>query len=213
MKTNGIILAAGLSSRMKEFKPLLKLTGKTMIEHSIDSMFHADVQQVILVLGYRGIEIENWLQGKYDPNRLLFVHNPNYETTDMLTSLRIGLSILPPCQAFYLLPGDMPAIQTPTFVGLKEAMYQTNALVAFPTIDGYRKHPPLISWKCIDIINSFHGSGGLRQVWAQLEQDIITLPVGDIGCLLDADTTADYQRLVYYMEVSTEMELLNVALS
>ena len=38
MKVNGLILAAGMSSRMGDFKPLMKINNKTMIERSIDSM-------------------------------------------------------------------------------------------------------------------------------------------------------------------------------
>lgn len=200
MKINGIILAAGLSSRMKAFKPLLKLKEKTMIEYSIDSMFHAGVNQIIVVLGFHAEEIETLLRNKYDCSRVSFIYNEKYAETDMLTSVEIGISALNTCDAFYLLPGDMPAIQTKTFLMVKECMERTSAMVAFPTINGQRKHPPLISWKCIDFILEFHGDGGLRGVWNQLENQIVTVPVEDFGCTIDADTKEDFNRLVHYME-------------
>lgn len=199
METNGIILAAGLSSRMQEFKPLLKLKEKTMIEHSVDSMLCAGVNQVIVVLGYRAAEIESLLYETYDHSRLVLIHNPAYAVTDMLTSVKIGISALKPCEAFYLLPGDMPAIQAHTFLAVKEAMCRARALVAFPTVNGYRKHPPLISWQCIEDILGFTKEGGLREIWRQLEKQIVTIPVEDVGCMLDADTPADYARLADYM--------------
>lgn len=201
METNGIILAAGLSSRMKVFKPLLKLKEKTMIECSVDSMFHAGVNQVVVVLGYRAEEVEALLRNKYDCSRLLFIYNPKYAETDMLASVKIGISVLGTCDAFYLLPGDMPAINPKTFIAVKEAMCSTHAMVAFPTIDGYRKHPPLISWRCIDYILNFDKGGGLREVWKQFEDQIGTVPVEDYGCMIDADTKADYNRLVDYIGV------------
>ena len=200
LETNGVILAAGLSSRMNAFKPLLKLKGKTIIEHSVDSMLHAGVKQVVVVVGYRADEVEVLLREKYDSSQLVSIHNSQYAATDMLTSVKIGISALTPCPAFYLLPGDMPAIQTSTFLAVKEAMCRTHALVAFPTMDGHRKHPPLISWKCIDDILSFDKEGGLRKLWEDLKNKIVTVPVKDVGCLLDADTKADYSRLVDYME-------------
>ena len=203
MKINGIILAAGLSSRMEAFKPLLKLKGKTMIEHSVDSMFHAGVKQVIVVLGYRAEEVEALLRDQYDRSRLVFIHNRKYAETDMLTSIKIGISSLNTCDAFYLLPGDMPAIHTNTFLAVKKALCRTHAMVAFPTIDGHRKHPPLISWKCIDTICKFDRTGGLREVWKQFENQIVTVPVEDVGCMIDADTKTDYNRLLHYMQVST----------
>ncbi|HWQ42277.1 MAG TPA: nucleotidyltransferase family protein [Desulfosporosinus sp.] len=201
METNGIILAAGLSSRMKAFKPLLKLKEKTIIEHSVDSMFRAGVNQVIMVLGYRAEEVEALLRSNYDCSRLLFVHNQEYAKTDMLTSVKIGISALNTCDAVYLLPGDMPAIHVNTFLAVKEAMCRTQAMVTFPTIDGHRKHPPLISWQCIAAILNFDREGGLREVWKQFENQIGTVPVEDYGCMIDADTKADYDRLVHYMEV------------
>lgn len=200
METNGILLAAGLSSRMKAFKPLLKIKGKMMIEHSVDSMFRAGVNQVIMVMGYRGEEVESLLCKTYDPSRLVFTYNEKYAETDMLTSVKLGILALRPCEAVYLLPGDMPAIHTRTFLAVKEGMLRKHALVAFPTIDGYRKHPPLISCKCIKHILAFTGEGGLREVWHQLESQIVTVPVEDMGCMLDADTQEDYNRLSDYME-------------
>ena len=194
MQTNGMILAAGLSSRMKEFKPLLKFQGKTMIEHSVDSMFRGGVGQVVVVVGYRGDEVEGVLGQTYHSSRLVVVHNPQYAQRDMLTSVKIGISALEPCEAFYLLPGDMPAIQPSTFLAVKEAMEKNQALVAFPALEGYRKHPPLISWECIPKILAFEGEGGLREVWKELIAEIITVSVADYGCSLDADTPVDYDQ-------------------
>lgn len=200
METNGIILAAGLSSRMGEFKPLLKFKEKTMIEHSVDSMLNAGVNKVIVVLGYRASEIEVLLRNKYNSLRLLVVQNNNYAETDMLASVKIGISALNTCDAFYLLPGDMPAVHSKTFLAVKETMLRTQAMVVFPTVDGYIKHPPLISWKCIDYILKFQGEGGLREIWKQFEHQIEKVSVEDYGCTLDADTKEDYNNMLNYME-------------
>jgi CTP:molybdopterin cytidylyltransferase MocA len=200
MKTNGIIVAAGLSSRMKAFKPLLKLKEKTIIEYSIDSMLNAGVNQIVVVLGFNAREVETLLRSKYDFSQLIFIYNEKYAETDMLASVKLGISALDNCDAFYLLPGDMPAIKPKTFIMVKESMERTGAMVAFPTINGQRKHPPLISWKCIDLIINFREDGGLRELWNQLEDQIVTVPVEDFGCTMDADTKEDYNRLLRYME-------------
>ncbi|MBU3180839.1 nucleotidyltransferase family protein [Clostridium psychrophilum] len=200
METHGIILVAGLSSRMGEFKPLLKLNGKTMIENSVDSMLHAGVNEVIIVLGYRGEEVEVLLRNKYDNSQLVFTHNLKYSETDMLVSAKIGITALNTCDAFYLLPGDMPAIDIKTFLDVKEAMLKSNAMVVFPTIDGHRQHPPLISYKCINYILQFENEGGLREVWKHFENQIETVSVDDYGCTIDADTKADYDKMVNYMK-------------
>lgn len=211
MEINAVIMAAGLSSRMKAYKPLLKLNDKTMIEHSVDCMLQAGAKQTVVVLGYRGKEVEELLRRNYEDQSVSYVHNPRYMETDMLTSIKIGISALKDCDAFYLLPGDMPAIHTSTFLAVEEAMSRTNAMVVFPSIEEHRKHPPLISWKYRDRILKFEGEGGLRELWKQLESQIITVTVDDPGCLMDADTMEDYERLKNYMEVMIKKEHLAIS--
>lgn len=197
---NGIVLSAGLSSRMKLFKPLLNLGEKTIIENSIDSLFNSGVNKVVVVLGYRAKEVESFLCDKYDSSRLLCICNYKYAETDMITSIKLGISVLDRCDAFYILPGDMPVIKTKTFLAVKDAMYERNAMISFPTINGYRKHPPLISYKLINSILNFSSSGGLREFWRLFEDEIVTTPVDDLGCMMDADTMEDYNRLIEYIK-------------
>lgn len=188
---NGLILAAGLSRRMGEFKPLLPLGKKTILETTIDSML-PHVERIVVVLGYRAEEIEARL-AHYPKDRLILVRNPEYETADMLTSIKCGLREMPPCQAFYLLPGDMPNIDSLTFKRLKENALPEKSVI-FPTIDGYRKHPPLIHYELIGDILNFSEDGGLRQLWKRLDAPILEIPVNDPGCSIDLDTPEQYHR-------------------
>jgi len=200
VKINGLILAAGLSSRMGGFKPLMQLEGKTMIENSIDSMLDAGVDCITVVLGYRADEVTSLIEGRYGSSLVKLAFNTEYDTTDMLTSVKIGIRSLPPCDAFFLLPGDMPAVDQSTFCALSAVMLKTNALAVFPAIDGHRRHPPLISGAFKDKILAFEGEGGLQAVWRQYDTDMVSVPVEDTGCRIDADTMEDYSRLVQYMQ-------------
>lgn len=53
-RIGGLILAAGLSSRMGDFKPLMPLRGKTLIENTIDSLLLCGVAPIVVVLGPPG---------------------------------------------------------------------------------------------------------------------------------------------------------------
>ncbi len=197
---NGLILAAGLSSRMGSFKPLMPVGGKTLIERSIQSMFSGGIAHVTLVLGHRAGEVEAVLRGQFPAEKIGIVHNPDYESTDMLASVKLGVAALPPCDAFFLLPGDMPAVDADTFFAVRAAQQKSGAKLAFPTLGGWRKHPPLVSSACIPSILTFHGQGGLREVWRQYDAETAEVSVDDTGCLLDTDTPDDYRRLLWYME-------------
>ena len=56
-RIGGLILAAGCSKRMGDFKPLMPLRGKTLIENTIDSMLLCGISPITVVLGHRGRDI------------------------------------------------------------------------------------------------------------------------------------------------------------
>lgn len=195
----GVVVAAGLSRRMQAFKPLLLIDGRTMVERSIHSMLCAGVRRVVVVLGYRGAEIEEVLRRSGFLERIHIVYNHDYAATQMLDSIKIGVGALDDCRDFFLLPGDMPAVDPQTFRAVYNAHRNGRKAVTFPTIDGYRKHPPLISAACIPAILSFQEDGGLRQLWRTMENDIQTVPVDDLGCTIDVDYPRDYTRVLQYV--------------
>ena len=89
-RLGGVILAAGLSSRMKQFKPLMMIDGKSMIRHVIDLMRGAGAETIVVVTGHNRARIEAHLADA----GVLFAFNPDYAHTQQLESLRIGLSAL-----------------------------------------------------------------------------------------------------------------------
>lgn len=200
MKTAGLVLAAGQSRRMGVFKPLMRIQGHTLLETSIQSLFAGGAQHVTVVLGHRAQEVEALLNKRFDAHHVGFVVNSAYESTDMLCSIQLGLRALPPCDAFYLLPGDMPAVKPATFQALATALAETDTKVAFPTLAGRRKHPPLIRTDCVADILAYHGDGGLRGIWQAYAGDIAEVAVKDEGCGLDADTMEDFVQLKRYLE-------------
>ena len=88
----GLILAAGMSSRMGAFKPLMPLRGKTMIENTVDSVLDGGAKQVVVVTGYRGEELEQVLRRRYGAE-LILARNPDFCKTDMMESIRIGCGL------------------------------------------------------------------------------------------------------------------------
>ena len=188
----GLVLAAGLSRRMGEFKPLLPFRGKTLIENTIDSILSSGAHQVVVVTGHRADELETILSEKYE-GRVILTRNREFSTTDMLHSIQIGCQAMPECDAFFLLPGDMPVVEPATF---QKVLAQRDGTlgVIFPTLDGYRKHPPLVDYRLIPQILGFQGEGGLRRFWQEQEALISTVAVDDVGVWMDLDTQEDYKK-------------------
>lgn len=72
-----VILAAGKGLRMGELtkncpKPLLKVSGKTLLEHKLD-VLPADTEEVIFVVNYLGDQIRNYFGNSYKGIQLRYV--------------------------------------------------------------------------------------------------------------------------------------------
>ena len=190
LRLAAVIPAAGLSSRMGAFKPLLPYGGGTVIEASAANALAA-ADQAVIVLGKRGDQIRELLSRRFG-DRLIFAENPDYASTDMLCSVRIGLKAVKGIiDAFCIAPADMPAISPEVYSSLARSFHDDEILI--PTVHGKRGHPPLISARLIPEILCYDGTDGLRGFYR--EHKVREIPVDDKGALTDIDTPEDYRAL------------------
>jgi molybdenum cofactor cytidylyltransferase len=186
-----IVLAGGLSSRMKEFKPLLPLGEATVTDHVITTFLSAGVD-VLLVAGYRHDEITAGIQ-KRD---ITIVYNPDYEK-GMFSSIQAGIRRLESKhQAFFILPVDIPLVRPATIRRLMAAAAADPARIFYPVFGGKRGHPPLIPCSLAPAILGWGENGGLKAVLHSQEKLAREIPVADSFILFDVDTPEDYVRLL-----------------
>ena len=200
-KLNGrvcaVISAAGLSSRMGGFKPLLPFGGGTVAERCVDNLRSAGADDVVIVTGYRGTE----LRAALADSGVRFAENPDYRTTQMFDSLRIGLAALPEdCSRVLIQPVDMPAILPATIT----ALLNTEGAAVRPVCGGKPGHPLLLDAALIPRVLTYHGADGLRGALSALDVAVKEVPTEDTGTLLDADTKEDYDSLLKLYESRCE---------
>lgn len=197
MKTAAVIAAAGLSSRMKRFKPLLPLGDSTIIEQTIRTFRRAGAASIMVVTGYQSELLANHLMA-HVPG-ITTVKNERYAHTDMLCSVQTGLRALPPgYERVFLSPGDVPLVRPGTLLSL----LRSNADFVRPVYDQHTGHPILLSPAAVSAVLSWHGEGGvggLIRTTALTTEDVCT---DDPGILLDADTPQDFQKLRQYLAAS-----------
>jgi len=109
-----VILAAGRSSRMGSFKPLLPFGRGTVMERVISTVYEAGVETIRIVVGWNAHLLIPILERLGVP----WVRNERFEE-GMYTSVRAGVRDLPTgVAAFFLLPGDIPLAQSATLTRL-----------------------------------------------------------------------------------------------
>ncbi len=190
----GLILAAGYTSRMGEFKPLLPLGGLTAIERAVSALRDGGIEDVRVVVGWRAEDLAPVL----DRLGVSAVVNPDFEA-GMYSSVMVGFrSLEPEKQAFVLLPVDNPLVKARTVRDLVRGYLETEAAVVYPRFLGRRGHPPVISISCLSGAPASDPPGGLRSVLARYEDAALDVDVADQGTVMDMDTRSDYEDLKRY---------------
>ena len=187
MKIEGIILAAGLSTRTGVNKMILNIKGKTVIERCILGMYDL-CSEIIIVGGHRIDDIRNVLD-IYPRTKLIY--NPDY-LNGMFSSVKKGLIHVKE-DRFFLIPGDYPAISKKTY----EKMLQVNEDIVIPTHNGKRGHPLLMKTYLIDELLKGISCNTLRDFVHK--KGFTSIDVGDPGILMDIDTMEDYGRALNYL--------------
>jgi molybdenum cofactor cytidylyltransferase len=186
-----IVLAGGLSSRMKQFKPLLPLGETTITDHVIATFLKVNVD-VFLVVGHRRDAIINSIKNR----NIKIIYNPDYKQ-GMFTSVQAGIKHLKPKhQAFFILPVDIPLVRPATIRRLMDTAGENPGRIIYPVFRGKRGHPPLIPSVLAPTIMEWERGGGLKAVLKSQEELAVEIEVPDSTILFDIDTPDDYTALL-----------------
>ena len=206
MTTGALIVAAGMSSRMGDFKPMLNIGAISIAQRVVATFQQAGVDKIVMVTGYNATALERHLSG----NGIVFLRNEHYETTHMFESSCIGLAYLrDKCDRVLFTPVDIPLFTAATV----QALLDTKGPLACPVCEGQMGHPTLLSSSLIDYILADSGEGGLRGALERCGTELTQVPVTDRGILFDADTPEDYRSLLTYHNAQLVRPVVNVSLA
>lgn len=187
---SGILLAAGLSTRMGAPKQLLPFGESTIVETVVDNMLGAKFDEVIVVVGHRAEEIQTQLGTR--PIKTVF--NPDYRD-GMLTSAQTGIRTLEASNAFALMLVDQPFITSALIDQVVDAYLQAEKGIALPSYNYKRGHPVIFDQKYArDILALTSESGGVRTLFKKYGDDIHYVTVDTDAVLRDIDYREDYER-------------------
>ena len=143
MPHGAVILAAGISSRMGEFKPLLPMGEETVIRNVVRVLQTAGVSRILVVTGYQSEVLQEHLAH----TGVMFVHNERFAQTKMFDSVRLGLAAMgDSCEKILLTPADVPLVQPDT---VRTLLAQRGDCVR-PLYHGQPGHP--LPFPCPDVL-------------------------------------------------------------
>ena len=107
----GVILAAGMAKRLRpltDTKPkcLLKVGDRTLLERTIDAMAATGITELVVVTGYRGEMIREWINTHRPTLKWTFIDNADYEHNNNIYSLWLAGQVVRG-QEFLLMDSDI----------------------------------------------------------------------------------------------------------
>lgn len=190
-KVAAIVLAAGRSRRMGNFKPLLPFGDKTVIESCITNLRAAGIDEIVVVIGHRADEVQKQLEN----SNVSFARNPD-PNSEMSASIAVGVNdVGPNANALLIVLVDHPAVPSSIIKQLIEGWEQTKKRLVQPQFDGRGGHPVLIDLALRAELMSLNPEQGLRGLFERHRNEVHRVIVDSPYVARDMDTWEDYLRL------------------
>jgi molybdenum cofactor cytidylyltransferase len=185
-----LVLAAGMSSRMGQSKPLLPWDNRTVIETVVARLTPLHLAETFVITGYRGPEVARVLA--HQPVQV--VHNPDYAQGEMLSSLQTGLRALTESiSACLVVLGDQPMIEGHVVQRLLTAYAHGQGEIVIPTCRGERGHPVLFARRFWPELLELT-SGAPRDIIRRHPDQVAEVEVETDSILRDLDTPEQYRQ-------------------
>ncbi len=189
----GLVLAAGLSSRMGRNKLLIAVNGKPLVVHAAEAALAAGLDPVVVVTGHQ-VEAVRAALGNLP---LAWAHNPDF-ADGLAGSLKTGLAALPPeADGVLVCLGDMPALTAEHLRRIVAAFNPTEGRsICIPTYQGKRGNPVLLGRQFFAEMRGLAGDSGARGLFARHDEALCEVAMPDDAVLTDLDTTEALARFV-----------------
>ncbi len=190
----GIVLAAGLSTRMGQPKVLMEWrNGETILDHVLSQIKgRGGVFWSWVITGATDQAVRDVVYSK--STRAHAKYNPDYATGEMLSSLKVGLRAMPEnIGAALIVLGDQPSIKHDVVQKVLQKYAETLAPIVAPSYQMKRGHPILIDRSLWGEILALPDDGAARDVINAHANEIAYVNVDDDSILRDVDTPEAYQ--------------------
>lgn len=187
---DGIVLAAGRSTRMGRPKPLLRVGEESFVEHAVRVLQEGGCRRITVVVSDAASETARLAEQA--GSRIVVNEAAESEPID---SIRLALSVLPDDTAWVaILPVDHPLVEPGTVMRLIEAAHARGTAIVRPVYHGTAGHPGLFARRTFDTFRHPDLERGAQSVVEIFRDEVVDLPVEDRGVSADLNTPAELRR-------------------
>jgi len=186
----GVVLAAGMATRMGGDKVLRPVGGRPMVERVVDAALASRLAGTVVVVGHRAGDVRAALQGR----PVHVVDNPAF-AHGLSTSVHAALcGIDPGYGAALFLLADQPFVTASLIDRLLDAYVSTGSPIVRPEVDGRPGNPVLFSARLFPDLLLETGDRGGRDVVRRHASEVCLVHTDDPRAGLDIDSPEDYER-------------------
>lgn len=190
LDVDGVVLAAGRSTRMGRPKALLDASGESFIERAVHVLRRGGCRYVLAVVP----PDEEWEIRLADVSGAEVIFNPE-PASEQIASLRLALAhVTYDAAGAMVLPVDFPLVRASTVVALRESFLARGAPVVRPTYRGRPGHPTLFARTVFPELLDPRLDDGARTLVERHAHDREDVAVDDPGVVTDINTPEDYRR-------------------
>jgi molybdenum cofactor cytidylyltransferase len=188
MRVTALVLAAGRATRFGSPKQVASLGGRPLLQHPLDALAAAGVDDVIVVLGAHAEAIERAIAWHAERR----VVNPRPDE-GLASSLRVGLEAAgedPETEGVLVVLGDQPGLRSDVIAAVIASAAATDRPIVRPRYeaDG-APNPVLVHRAAWPLAAGLEGDRGLGPFLAAHPELVLEVPVS--GAIPDIDTPAD----------------------
>ncbi len=187
----GLVLAAGDGSRFGGAKLLAPVVGRPLLQHVLDRVAAAHLDEVVVVLGRDAHAIEAAVSWRGESR----IRNPD-PGRGLASSLAVGMASLDPgVDAVLILLGDQPLVADSTIRALVEAPVDPHRPVVVPAYAADAgRNPVLLRRPAFGLAEAAVGDRGLGPVIADHPELVHQVPI--VGENPDVDTMEDLAGVI-----------------
>ena len=196
IRTDSVLLSAGLSQRMGTDKALLQINGKRIISGILEklSLFS---EKIVIILGANYHKVKKIVMDEItDIKKVEFIYNENYQE-GMFSSILKGFSSVSGKNPILLQMIDQPFISVETYQELLDNL-DSDHLIFQPYFPGkiiHFGHPLLFSHSFKDILLTHKNKKNLREVMVLFNDKRKLIAVNDKSIYQNLNDPVEFEKI------------------